>query len=105
MTNITKDADKLACSLYKTYLMRRRNGIDKTNAKHYSYAEIKSLKPFNTWNDADTKETIAELSRANFGKMYLDCSFMANDEFIIYMENRFKNGFKEVSEFISQFIP
>lgn len=105
MQTITKDADKLACSLYKTYLSRRHDGIDKTNAKYYSYSEIKSLKPFDTWNDDDMKATIAELSRAGLGKMYLGCSFMANDAFIVYMENRFKNGLKEVSDFISKFIP
>ena len=105
MQAITKDADKLICSLYKAYLSRRRDGLDKTNAKHYSYSEIKSLKPFDTWSDTDVKATIAELSRAGFGKMYLDGGFMANDDFIVYMENRFKNGLKEVSDFISKFIP
>lgn len=37
--------------------------------------------------------------------MYYSGGFFANDHFIIYMENRFKNGLNEVIEFISKLIP
>lgn len=101
MKSLSKDADKMLCILYRAYLSNRQNGVDKYNAKHYSYSEIKALKPFDSWNDEDTKATISELSRAGFGTMFMDCGFMANDEFVIHMENRFKNGLKEVIDFIS----
>lgn len=105
MIQLTNDADKLVCHLYKSYLEKRKNGINKTNAKHFSFSEIKSLKYFSKWTDSDIKATVAEVSRAGLGKMYYDGGFMANDQFIIYMENRFKNGFSEVVDFISKFIP
>lgn len=38
---LTRDADKLACSMYKFYLERRKNGIDKNNARHFDFSEIK----------------------------------------------------------------
>lgn len=105
MPNLTKDADKMVCILYKAYLSKRKDGVDKSNAKHFSYSEIKCLKPFDAWSDDDTKATIAEVSRAGLGQMHLDCGFMANDDFVIYMENRFTNGLREVTDFISKFIP
>lgn len=58
---------------------------------------------FCEWMDDDIKETVAEIKRAGLGTMYLDGSFMANDQFIIYMENRFKNGLSEVVDFITKF--
>lgn len=105
MKPLSKDADKMVCILYKLYLSKRKNGFDKSSARRYSYSEIKSLKPFDSWSDDDTKSTLSEISRAGFGKMYLDCGFLANDDFIIYMENRFSDGLRDVTDFISKFIP
>lgn len=102
---LTKDAEKLACSLYKIYLEKRDRGIDKLNAKHFSFSEIQSCKLCSSWNTRDIKATVAELHRAGLGTMYYDGGFMANESLIIYMENRFKNGFKEVTDFLSKFIP
>lgn len=102
---LTKDSDKLVCYLYREYLSRRKSGIDKSNAKHFSFQEIHNLPIIHSWSESDTKATIAEISRADFGKMYLDGGFMANDRFIIYMENRFKKGFVELTDFIAKFIP
>lgn len=102
---LTNDADKLVCQLYKAYLEKRKSGIDKLNSKHFSFDEIKSLKPFICWSESDIASTIAELSKSNFGAMYLDKGFSANDQFIIYMENRFKNGLSEVIDFIAKFMP
>lgn len=102
---LTRDADKLACSMYKFYLERRKNGIDKNNARHFDFSEIKSIKCCSSWIDSDIKATVAELARANLGTMYLDGGFFANDNFIIYMENRFINGLKDVTDFLTKFIP
>ena len=46
---LTRDADKLACSMYKFYLERRKNGIDKNNARHFDFSEIKPSS-FNCFN-------------------------------------------------------
>lgn len=102
---LTKDADKLVCSMYKLYLEKRKSGVDKLNSRHFSFAEIRSLEALRSYSDFDLKDTIAELKRANFGTMYLDGGFQANEQFVIYMENRFKNGFNEVVDFVSKFIP
>lgn len=102
---LTNDADKMVCHLYKLYLEKRKQNIDKLNAKHFSFDEISGLPAFSKWSESDTKATIAELKHADLGKMFLDGGFMANDNFIFYMENRFKNGLTEVLDFISKFIP
>lgn len=102
---LTKDADKLVCSMYKSYLEKRKVGINKVNARHFEPSEIKSYKLCSNWNIQDIKATVAELKRADLGDMYYNGGFFANDNFIVYMENRFKNGFLEVTNFISQFIP
>lgn len=102
---LSKDSAKLACSLYKTYLEKRKNGQSKASAKHFSNGFYKEIKPLSSWTTEDITETLNELKRANFIKKYIDGSFQIQDNFIIYMENRFKNGVTEVSDFISKFIP
>lgn len=103
MVELTKDADKMVCTLYKAYLEKRQNGFRKTDAKHFDFSELRNNPSFCEWMDDDIKETVAEIKRAGLGTMYLDGSFMANDQFIIYMENRFKNGLSEVVDFITKF--
>ncbi len=102
---LTKDADKLICSMYKSYLEKRKSGMDKIRARHFEATEINSFKLCSKWSIPDIKATTAEISRSGFGDMYYDGGFLANDNFIIYMENRFKNGFMEVTDFIAKLIP
>ncbi len=102
---LTNDADKMVCQLYKLYLEKRKSGVNKDNSRHFSFSEIKAIKSYANWSDSDIKDTVAEIKRANLGTMFLDGGFLANDTFIFYMENRFKNGFNEVVDFISKFIP
>lgn len=102
---LTKDADKLICFMYKSYLSKRKDGIDKLNSKRFEFLEIRAFKCCSSWNNDDVKATIAEISRAGYGSMFLDGGFLANDHFIVYMENRFKNGLNEVVDFITKFIP
>lgn len=105
MVELTKDADKLVCSMYKSYLEKRKSGVDKVRAKHFEPDEIRTYKLCSSWHLDDIKATVAEVSRAGLGTMYYNGGFFANDHFIIYMENRFKNGFNEVVDFISKLIP
>lgn len=102
---LTKDADKLVCIVYKEYLSKRKSGESKANAKHFNQDFYSGIKPLSDWHPDDIDETINELKRANFVKKYIDGGFVLLDDFIIYMENRFKNGFAEVTDFISKFIP
>lgn len=102
---LTKDADKLACSMYKAYLEKRKDGTDKSTARCFEVHEMQSFKSCSNWSHDDICSTVAELKHAGLGTMYYDGGFRANEQFIIYMENRFKNGLKEVAEFIGNFIP
>lgn len=102
---LTKDSDKLICSAYKNYLERRKSGESKLNAKHFKSGFYKEIKALASWNEQDVRDTLAELKRANFVKLYIDGGFQLNDSAIIYMENRFKNGLADVTEFLSKFIP
>ncbi len=102
---LTKDADKMACSLYKLFLEKRKAGSDKFRAKHIAFSEIQACPLCVSWNSNDIKPILAELRNAGYGTMYRDGSFMVNDQFIIYMENRFKDGLNEIVDFISKLIP
>lgn len=98
---LTKDADKLACTLYKEYLSKRKSGVSKSDAKYFE--SIVNLLP--DWHPDDIDETLSELKRAGFVKRYVSGDFVLLDDLIIYMENRFKNGLTEVTDFITKFIP
>lgn len=102
---LTKDADKLSCAVYKKYLELRKSGISKANAKHFDESFYKDIDLLSKWLDDDVDETLNELKRAGFIKKYMDGGFQLQDDFITYMENRFKNGVLEVSDFITKFIP
>ena len=102
---LTNDADKLACSMYKSYLQKRHNGFTKLVARNFEINEIQSYSVCSKWCLDDIKTIVSELKNADFGDMYYSGSFLANESFIIYMENRFINGLKEVTDFITKFIP
>lgn len=106
---LTKDADYLICVLYKAYKERRNCKSSKVDAKFMNDSETihKTLMP--EWSFEDVDETCRELHRAGL----LDCKYADDvayivnltDASIIYMENRFKSGLKEVTDFIAKFIP
>lgn len=102
---LTKDADLLACCVYKEYLERRKNGIPKRQANTFSPEFHHSTDKISSWCKDDYLYTIGELKRAGLAKTYLDGTFVITDQFIIYMENRFKNGLVGVIDFITKFIP
>ena len=97
---MTKDAQKLMAASYKLYLERRSNGVDKIRAKVMS---PKDLKPqnFSDFSVADYRETVSEMCRALKCTQYRNGGFVLSDGAIIYMENRFKNGLKDVVDFLS----
>lgn len=103
---LTKDAEKLICLLYKSYLQKRKSGISKSQATCFgsSHDIHEQLCPDLIFEDVD--DTCRELSRADL----LNCLWADNiayhvilsDNAIVYMENRFKNGLSEVLEFIDK---
>ena len=112
MSNIvlSKDADYLICLIYKYYLELHNNGISKSDAKKLGDSHDVNNKIIPKWSFEDTDDTCRELIKKGLldNRIYVDnfCGFMQlSDEGIIYMENRFKNGLKEITDFIAKFIP
>ncbi len=100
---LTRDAQKVAAKIYKDYLHRIDGGMIKTEAKKFSEEELTAL--LSNEQSQDFSEELQELIKAfSFCTNIWDDITLSND-FIIYMENRFKNGMKEVLGFLSQFIP
>ncbi len=107
--DLTRDADRLLCTLYKVYLERRKNGTSKNDAMLFGDSEDihQSYFPALVFDDIDN--ACWELKTAG----YVTCEpgdDIANDVIltnsaIIRMENRFKNGIKEVLTFLSNFVP
>ena len=102
---LTKDADLLVCCAYKEYLKRRKSGIPKRQANTFRPDFRENTPKLSEWLRDDYLYTIGELKRAGFANSYLDETFMITDQCVIYMENRFKSGLKEVTDFVSKFIP
>jgi len=103
---LTKEADALICVLYKDFLQKRKEGISRGDAKWFGSADHiqKGLVP--KLSLGDIEDICRELSRADF----LNCRFaddtvcmaILTDTAIIYMENRFKNGFSELLDYLEK---
>lgn len=102
---LTKDADKMICVIYKSFLQARKNGCAKADARRFNKSALKGFPAFETWNPRDISDTLLEIGRKGLVKIYIGGDFELSDSGIIYMENRFKNGLLEVTDFISKFIP
>ncbi len=102
---LTKDADKMICIIYHDFLSRRKNRIPKNEACMFSADYFKSKKSFTNWLDDDLNFTLIELAKAGFVTIYIGGNFDLTSSGIFYMENRFRNGLKELADFISNFIP
>lgn len=108
-TEISRDADKLLCVLYKSFLEKRKIGASKSEAKHFDSSHNIHEQLLPSWLFDDVDDTCRELSRNGF----LDCLWGDNiayqvwlsDKAIVYMENRFKNGLTEVVNFVANFLP
>ena len=106
---LTKDADKLICIFYKSYLEKRKAGSSKTLARNLGSSHYIHQTLCPSWIFEDVDDTCRELSRSGL----LDCLWANNvayqvflsDSGIFYMENRFKNDLVELTDFISKFIP
>ena len=104
MDGLTKDAQRVAAAGYAVYLEKRKRGIRKVDAKTIWMDEVlgrytKNMSP------RDYIDTVAELKRALGCAVYYNGEFVLPDEFIVYMENRFKNSAKGILEFLAQLVP
>lgn len=109
MKQLTKDADKLICLLYKRYLEQLKAGTTKDRAKSFgsSTSIKKELELPGALSSLD--ETLTELGSAQMLNVVPgdDTIILVRltDSAIIYMENRFKDGLLGVVDFISKLIP
>ncbi len=101
MQELTKDADKVICCIYKEYLERRKSGISKSEAKEFDGNFYHNVKALSKWNSADVSDTLQELHDKKYIKKNVWGDFFLLDDSVVYMENRFKNGLSEVMDFIS----
>lgn len=103
---ITKEADALLCVIYKSYCVRRKEGIPKFQAKFLGSSADIQESLVTKMTPEDTDETCWELHRA--GMLHsqpgdnIAYSNTLTDEAIIHMENRFKNGINDVLEYLSK---
>ena len=106
---LTKDAKKILFVLYKEYLDRRDHGISKSNAKDFDSAESIHNKFFSDWSLEDVEDTLRELGRNEYLKnFYADNTVYQcylSDTAIAELENRPKEIFLSVTDFIAKFIP
>jgi hypothetical protein len=105
MPPLTRDADKMICCLYKEYLTRRDHGISKRDSKRFTNEYFKSDIVLSKWQYADISDTKMELGQKKYLHVYIGDEFELDDNAIVYMENRFKNGLTEVIDIVSKFIP
>lgn len=103
--NLTKDADKMICQIYKSFLQQRKDGVSKASARKFAENYFSVNIDFSSWAKADLEETLLELGRVGLVKIYIGGNFDLTDMGIIYMESRFKNGLIEVTDFIAKFLP
>lgn len=105
MLELTKDADKVICCIYKEYLEKRKSGMSKSQAKEFDGNFYRNVKALSKWNDADVSDTLQELhdKKLIFKNVFGDFELL--DSAVTYMENRFKKGLEEITDFISKFIP
>ena len=105
MVEFTKSADKLLCLLYKTFLERRKSGMSSRMVKRFDSSFLESNDELSSWHRDDAVDALLELARMKYVKTFIGGDFDPEDPAIIFMENRFKNGLKDVVGFLSQFIP
>lgn len=101
---ITKESEKLLYCMYNIYLERRKSGVSRANAKEFEDGFYKNDKHLMKWNDSDVSDCLNELQTCGYIRIdILDNAFL-EDTTINYMENRFKNGAKEVLELLTNFL-
>lgn len=107
MDELSKDADKLICVLYKEYLKRIKKGLTKRDAKMIGGSDYMQKALINKWKKDDVDDVCRELDRNG----YVQCVYSNGsvdklillDNTIVYMESRFKTGMKKVLETIQLF--
>nr|WP_294665434.1 hypothetical protein [uncultured Ruminococcus sp.] len=104
MPELTKDADKMICIIYKMYLEKIKSGMSKVASNAFEEDFYKSDKMLSKWHDDDVNMTFLELGQKKYLKIHITGDFEITNQAIIYMENRFKNGLLDLVDFVTKFI-
>lgn len=100
--NLTKDAYKTLCIIYKEYLIKC-DTLSKSDAKEFTENDLENL--LCDFNFDDLDDILNELESVDFISRDIIGNVSLTSDGIICMENRFKKGFKDVTDFITKFIP
>lgn len=108
MEDLTKEQKHLLISMYKEVL-NRQPALSSEKSNYFNNSdEIKNL-----FLPDLSSEYVSDLCWKLESKGYIICfpgddlanDIQLSDDTIIYMENRFKNGLKDVIAFLSNFLP
>ena len=97
---LTKSTGKVLCQLYKEYLSRIKNNVPKSNALVFDTTSTVQL-----FVNQDIDFEISELKKNSLIETWITGELLLRSEAIVYMENRFKNGLIEVTDFIAKLKP
>ena len=108
MEDLTKEQKHFIIALYKKYLDRTAS-MSQDQARVFPDAAYIKENIFPSYSLDKIVSLCGGMRRAG----YVTCKYYDNqvfrvtitDKTIIYMENRFTNGIKEIAEFLSNFIP
>jgi len=107
--DLTREQKHLIVSMYKEMLLRSHQSMSLDEARRYDNSDIiKDL-----FCPSQTSEHVSDLCWALQSKGYIECypgdeladEISITDKTIIYMENRCKNGLKDVLSFLASLIP
>ncbi len=104
MIELTKDADKLLCYIYKEYLEKIKLGNIKTEANHFDRNIFTENKILSKCNPTDLDFNLLELGQNKLVTIYIGSTFELTTQGIIYMESRFENKVDKLTDFIAKFI-
>lgn len=88
--SLTKNTDKLLCSIYKEYLIRVKSGTSKQQAKEFTDRFDKEILLLSSWKDEDIENSLAELRNNDYISQDILGNISLKNKAIINMENRFK---------------
>lgn len=85
---LTKDADRAICLIYKEFLNRRKSGLQKSRAKDFSMPQ--SREPiYSSMPQVDFNDALSELNSVGLIRLYRGHGFLLDDKGVLYMENAF----------------
>ena len=98
---LTKASDKFLCLVYAIFLKRVKNGTPRSDAMEFYISESWRSELFPDLSDSDYRDILHELSEAFAVESDMAGNFSLSHSALVYMENRFKTGLKEVLDYVS----